>query len=68
MSGHRHANYVLFGEGEFPAFDVHRLLIDNHYTGWYSLEWEKAWHPELDAPEIALPQFSQQMRTLLTKE
>ena len=57
MSGHRPAHYVLFGQGEFPATAALRLLNSTGYDGWYSLEWEHAWHPELAGPEIALPVF-----------
>lgn len=57
MSGHRHADYVLFGGGEFPAAEAMQLLQWAGYDGWYSLEWEKAWHPEIEDPEIALPLF-----------
>ncbi|MDB5341869.1 MAG: sugar phosphate isomerase/epimerase [Schlesneria sp.] len=62
MTGHRHADYVLFGGGEFPAFECLQLLRDDHYSGWYSLEWEKMWHPELMGPEISLPLFPQKLR------
>jgi sugar phosphate isomerase/epimerase len=55
MVGHRHADYVLFLGGEFPARDCLRLLLDGGYTGWHSLEWETMWHPELAPPEVALP-------------
>src|ERR1051325_6342223 len=44
MTGHRAARYVMFGTGEFPAAETLRLLVDGGYQGWYSLEWEKAWH------------------------
>jgi sugar phosphate isomerase/epimerase len=64
MSGHRPADYVLFGGGEFPAHEALRLLADAGYAGWYSLEWEKAWHPEIEPPEVALPLFPQKMRNL----
>jgi len=64
MSGHQHADYVLFGEGEFPIAECLRLLRDTEYDGWYSLEWEKMWHPELDDPEIALPPFPEKLREL----
>lgn len=57
MSGHRPAHYVLLGEGEFPAAEALRLLDSIGYDGWYSLEWELAWHPELAAPVISLPDF-----------
>jgi sugar phosphate isomerase/epimerase len=65
MTGHRIAHYVLFGTGEFPAAKTLQLLVDGGYAGWYSLEWEKAWHPDLDDPEIALPPFPSALRALL---
>lgn len=64
MSGHRPADYVLFGEGEFPAAECLRVLQEAGYDGWYSYEWEKAWHPEIADPEVALPPFPQKLRTL----
>lgn len=65
MTGHRSADYVLFGTGEFPAAETLRLLVRGGYRGWYSLEWEKAWHPELAGPEVALPPFPAALRQLL---
>lgn len=65
MSGHRPAAYVLFGEGQFPAAETLRLLVDGGYRGWYSLEWEKAWHPELAGPDVALPPFPGALRELM---
>jgi sugar phosphate isomerase/epimerase len=62
MSGHRHADYVLFGGGEFPIDRFVRLLKESGYDGWLSLEWEKMWHPELEDPEVALPLFARKMR------
>lgn len=62
MSGHRHADYVLFGEGEFPVDECLRLLASAEYCGWYCFEWEKMWHPELPDPSVALPQFVQEFR------
>jgi sugar phosphate isomerase/epimerase len=64
MSGHRHADYVLFLGGEFPARDCLRLLLEGGYQGWHSLEWEKMWHPQLADPEIALPLFPSKLREL----
>jgi sugar phosphate isomerase/epimerase len=65
MSGHRTAEYALFGSGEFPAAETLQLLVNGGYRGWFSLEWEKAWHPELAEPEIALPPFPGTLRSLL---
>lgn len=64
MSGHKHANYVLFGEGEFPAGECLRLLREAGYDGWHCYEWEKAWHPEIEPPEVALPPFPAALRGL----
>ncbi|MDB5334559.1 MAG: sugar phosphate isomerase/epimerase [Planctomycetaceae bacterium] len=64
MSGHKPAHYVLFGEGEFPATDALRLLDLAGYDGWYSLEWELAWHPELEQPLVALPDFPRKLIAL----
>jgi sugar phosphate isomerase/epimerase len=64
MPGHRPANYVLFGDGEFPAAETLRLLVQSGYAGWFSLEWEKAWHPDLAEPEIALAAFPAKLRGL----
>lgn len=67
MSGHRHADYVLFGGGGFPALNAMQLLQWSAYDGWYSLEWEKAWHPEIEDPEIALPLFPDKIRLLASQ-
>ena len=66
MSGHRHADYVLFRGGEFPAMECMGLLHDAGYEGWHCLEWEKAWHPEIEDPEIALPLFPGKIRELVS--
>jgi sugar phosphate isomerase/epimerase len=47
---------VLLGEGEVPVRDMLGLLSAGGYRGWVSVEWEKRWHPEIPAPEVALPQ------------
>ncbi len=50
--------YVLFGEGTAPVQEVLQLLKKGNYQGYYSFEWEKRWHPEIQEPEIAIPHFS----------
>ena len=64
MSGHRHADYVLFGGGDFPILDCLELLHKGGYDGWYSYEWEKMWHPELEPPELAFPMFPAKIQRL----
>lgn len=51
--------YVLTGEGEFPFQTMLASLTSAGFHGFISFEWEKFWHPELAAPEIALPHFIQ---------
>lgn len=37
------------GEGQLPTAEVLELLKKAGYDGYLSLEWESAWHPELNA-------------------
>ena len=53
------------GEGDIPLSQAFELLLDNNYPGAFSVEWEYAWHPELDPPEIALPAALQTVKELL---
>jgi sugar phosphate isomerase/epimerase len=50
-------SYTLTGEGEFPFGRMFASLASVGFDGFVSFEWEKHWHPELAAPEIALPHF-----------
>jgi len=54
--------YVFLGKGDVPIFEAIDLLAKNDYQGYYSFEWEKMWHPELSAPELALADYSEAMR------
>jgi len=54
--------YVFLGNGDAPIFEAIDLLAKNNYKGYYSFEWEKMWHPELPASELALADYSQVMR------
>jgi sugar phosphate isomerase/epimerase len=47
---------VLLGRGEVRVEEMLRLLAGGGYRGWVSVEWEKRWHPEIEEPEVALPQ------------
>ncbi len=50
---------VLMGEGDVPNQQIVELLESEGYTGCYSVEWEKAWHPEIPEPEEAIPQHAE---------
>ena len=47
---------VLLGAGEVPVREMLGLLQAAGYPHWISVEWEKRWHPEIEDPEVALPQ------------
>jgi len=51
-------HYVLTGRGEVPVKRQMQLLVERGYQGYYSFEWEKVWHPELEEPEVAFPDFA----------
>jgi fatty-acyl-CoA synthase len=47
---------VLIGTGEVPVREQLQTLYAHNYAGYIAVEWEKHWHPEIEEPEIALPQ------------
>lgn len=53
------------GQGDVPLAQVFELLLSHGYEGALSVEWEYAWHPELDPPEIALPAALRMVREVL---
>ena len=57
--------YVLTGTGTVPIREQVRLLKASGYTGYYGLEWEKGWHPEIEEPEVAFPHFVRMIREYL---
>ena len=54
--------YVLLGTGESPIFEAVDALAKGGYKGYYSFEWEKLWHPEIDEPEIAIADYPKAMK------
>ena len=45
-----------------PIFEAIDLLRKGGYKGYYSFEWEKLWHPEIEAPELAIADYAQAMK------
>ncbi len=60
-------SYTLLGEGEVPVAGAITELVRGGYTGFFSFEWEKLWHPELGAPEVAMAHFPKAMQTILKR-
>lgn len=50
-------NYKMMGHGDVPILDVLKLLKNDNYLEFISLEWVKRWNNKLEAPAIAFPHF-----------
>ncbi|MFM6938207.1 MAG: sugar phosphate isomerase/epimerase family protein [Aquirufa sp.] len=50
--------YTLLGHGNAPVQEALHALKAGGYSGYYSFEWEKHWHPEIEDPEIAIPHYA----------
>lgn len=59
--GYRHC---LMGKGDLPLKDIMTSLKEGGYKGYLTLEWEKKWHPEIEEPETAFPQYVRFMKAL----
>jgi len=53
------------GTGDVPLRRALQLLHEQNYMGALNVEWEYAWHPELEPPEVALPQALEYLRGLV---
>ncbi len=63
--GKEHWTPVLAGRGLVPFDRVVAALGRLDYRGYVSFEFEKYWHPEIEEPEVSLPDFANAMRGLL---
>ena len=55
------------GEGALPVAETVRMLEADGYNGYYSLEWEKRWHPELRDAAEEFPAYVGFMRRILNE-
>jgi sugar phosphate isomerase/epimerase len=53
--------YTFMGQGEVPIFEAIDALSNGGYKGYYSFEWEKLWHPEIEEPELAFADYAKVM-------
>jgi sugar phosphate isomerase/epimerase len=53
--------YTFLGKGDVPIFEAIDVLSKAGYKGYYSFEWEKLWHPEIEEPELAFANYSEVM-------
>ena len=56
--------FCLPGLGAVPLAAIRNALAAVGYDGWFTLEWEKRWHPEIEEPGIAIASFAGFMRGL----
>jgi sugar phosphate isomerase/epimerase len=61
VNGQAHWLPVLAGRGAVSFDDAVNALRGLQYDGYVSFEWEKYWHPEIEEPEVALPDFVKAM-------
>ncbi len=59
-----HVDFALTGEGVVPIPEIVATLVDGGFNGYVDFEWEKAWHPEIEPPEVAIPHFARYMAQL----
>ena len=55
---------VLAGRGNVSFVQTLVAIENLNYDGYVSFEWEKYWHPEIEDPEVALPDFINAIRKL----
>jgi len=63
-AGRKHWLPVLAGRGRVSFAETASALDALGYRGFVSFEWEKWWHPEIEEPEVALPDFTAAMRAV----
>ena len=67
VPGQEHWRPVLAGRGQVPFAAAVDALRRNGYDGFISFEWEKYWQPEIEEPEVAIPDFALAMREVLRR-
>jgi len=64
VKDHEHWLPVLVGRGAVSFTSTVNALRGLGYDGYISFEWEKYWHPEIEEPEVALPDFIKAMKAI----
>lgn len=57
--------YRMMGYGDVPIFDSLKVLKENGYDGYVSLEWVKRWNPDLEGAGIVFAHFMSYMEFLI---
>jgi len=64
VAGSEHWLPVLAGNGRVSFAEAVAAITLLNYDGFVSFEWEKYWRPEIEEPEVALPDFINAIRAL----
>jgi len=64
VTGAQHWLPVLAACGSVSFAETLAAIETLNYDGYVSFEWEKYWHPEIEEPEVALPDFINAIRKL----
>ena len=51
---------------EVPVKEQVRVMAAAGYRGLYCFEWEKKWHPTIEEPEVAFPDYAKKMAEYLS--
>jgi sugar phosphate isomerase/epimerase len=57
-------NYVMIGAGDLPIAKILQRFKHDGFDSYFSFEWEKKWHAELENPERVFPHFLHKVRAL----
>ncbi len=67
VAGLKHWLPVLAGHGRVSFAETLSAIRELNYDGYVSFEWEKYWRPEIEEPEVALPDFVNAVDRILAK-
>ena len=56
---------VLAGHGRVSFAETLAAISELNYDSFVCFEWEKYWRPEIEEPEVALPDFANAIRNLV---
>ena len=57
--------YKMMGYGDLPVKECIRILNQNGYDGYLSLEWVKRWYSDLEAPGVVFLQYINYMKKII---
>ena len=65
FEGDGRLQYKMMGYGDLPVKEGVRILNENGYNGYLSLEWVKRWYSDLEAPGVVFLQYINYMKKII---